>query len=93
MKNRFLPAGSVVSLDGAEKKLLIIGSAVERENDKNVYDYIGVPYPEGYVDSETMFLFMAKDIKEVHFIGYVNAEAQVFMQKYADLLKSAGTQE
>lgn len=93
MKNKFLPAGSVVSLDGAEKKLLIIGSAVERENDKNVYDYIGVPYPEGYVDSETMFLFMAKDIKEVHFIGFVNAEAQVFMQKYADLLKGAGNQE
>ena len=93
MKNQFLPVGSVVSLEGAQKKLLIIGSAVERENDKNIYDYIGVPYPEGYVDSETMFLFMANDIKEIHFIGYVNAEAQLFMQKYADLLKSVDAQK
>lgn len=89
MENKFLPIGSVVSLEGAEKKVMIMGAAIERENDKKVYDYIGVPYPEGYVDSETMFLFMAEDIKEIHFIGFVNAELQTFMNKYAKLLENS----
>ena len=87
MKNQLLPVGSVVSLENAEKKLVIIGAGVKRENDEKLYDYIGVPFPEGYVDSDTMFLFMAKDIEKVHFMGYINSEVQVFKMQYAKYLE------
>lgn len=90
MNNQLLPIGSVVALEGAEKKLMIIGESVRRENDNKTYDFIGIPFPEGYIDSETMFLFMAKDIEQVHFVGYVNAESQAFRIKYAEHLKEAG---
>ena len=93
MKNQLLPIGSVVSLEGAEKKLMIIGSAVRRENDKTLYDYMGVPFPEGYIDSDTMFLFMAKDIAQIHFMGYINSEVQAFKIEYAKYLEENGLLE
>lgn len=63
MNNKLLPIGSVVTLEGAEKKLMIVGESLVQEDDDTIYDYIGVPFPEGYIDSENMFLFMAKDMK------------------------------
>ena len=90
MNNQLLPIGSVITLKGATKKLLIAGITVQREEDDKIYDYIGVPYPEGYIDSETMFLFFHKDIEQVNFIGYVDAEAQMFRINYAKKLKEDG---
>jgi len=90
MKSQFLPVGSVVTLKGAQKKLTVIGSSVKRNEDDKIYDYIGLPYPEGYIDSETMFLFMAEDIEDVNFLGYIDAEAQAFRVKYAEHLKENG---
>ena len=42
------------------------------EGDEKNYDYIAIPYPEGYIDSETMFLFMQEDIENVSFVGFVD---------------------
>ena len=55
MAKQLLPNGSVVTLKGATKKLMTIGIEVEMEGDEKTYDYIAIPYPEGYIDSETMF--------------------------------------
>lgn len=90
MVNQLLPVGSVITLKGASKKLLIVGITVERAEDRKVYDYIAVPFPEGYIDSETMFLFFHKDIEHVDYIGYVNAEAQTFRLEHAKQLKKEG---
>ena len=70
MAKQLLPNGSVVTLKGATKKLM--------EGDEKTYDYIAIPYPEGYIDSETMFLFMQEDIENVSFVGFVDAQLQVF---------------
>ena len=78
MAKQLLPNGSVVTLKGATKKLMTIGIEVEMEGDEKTYDYIAVPYPEGYIDSETMFLFMQEDIENVSFVGFVDAEMKVF---------------
>ena len=76
MAKQLLPNGSVVTLKGATKKLMTIGIEVEMEGDEKTYDYIAIPYPEGYIDSETMFLFM--HIENVSFVGFVDAQLQVF---------------
>ena len=65
-------------LKAATKKLMTIGIEVEMEGDEKTYDYIAIPYPEGYIDSETMFLFMQEDIENVSFVGFVDAQLQVF---------------
>ena len=66
MAKQLLPNGSVVTLKGATKKLMTIGIEVEMEGDEKTYD------------SETMFLFMQEDIENVSFVGFVDAEMQVF---------------
>lgn len=78
MNKNLLPMGSVVTLEGAEKTLMIVGMLVENEETKKVYDYIAVPFPEGFIDSETMFLFSHEDIAQVHYVGYVNAASQAY---------------
>ena len=71
-----LPAGSVVLLKDAEKKLMITG--VLMNNNGVRYDYIGVFYPEGYIDAARMFVFNHEDIQKVEFLGYMNSEFQLF---------------
>lgn len=76
MNNQLLPIGSVVSLEGAEKKLMVMGVFPTEGDSGKMYDYIGVPYPEGFLNDETMFLFMHKDVKTIEFLGFINAEHQ-----------------
>lgn len=68
---------------------MIIGLSVKVEETNTVYDYIGLPFPEGYIDNEKMLLFYSKDIKDVHFLGYVNAEMQIHLRDYAAHLEKS----
>ena len=49
MFERTLPIGSVVSLYGGEKRLMILGYVKYLQGDDSgkVYDYCGCTYPEG----------------------------------------------
>lgn len=78
MNSKLLPIGSVISLQESKKKLMVTGISQKSQSNDTVYDYIGVPYPEGFIDNETMFLFYHKDIEKVHFLGYVDIEFQEF---------------
>lgn len=91
MYKDLLPIGSVVALQGATRKLLIIGTIVHDEQTNTTYDYIGEPFPEGYIDAETMFLFQHEDIKSVHFLGYLNAEAQAYRAELMNSLENKET--
>ena len=93
MAKQLLPNGSVVTLKGATKKLMTIGIEVEMEEDEKTYDYIAVPYPEGYIDSETMFLFMQEDIENVSFVGFVDAEMQVFRTALEETVENDAEKE
>jgi len=75
-----LPIGSVVLLNEAEKKLMIIG-ILQRNGEEEVFDYVGCPYPEGLLDSENLFLFNHKDIAEISYLGFDNIERQIFIKK------------
>jgi len=78
MKDLF-PIGSVVLLEEATKSLMIVGT-FQIDEDGNKYDYIACLYPEGYINDETFFLFNHEDIKEVKFVGCINAESQAYIQ-------------
>lgn len=68
-KNKFLPIGSVVVLNGGEMKVMITGRQQIRTTDNTEFDYVGCIYPDG-VDGENVLLFNAEDIVLVLFIGY-----------------------
>lgn len=78
MKN-LLPVGSVVLLRSASKKLMIIGILQIKQSEGRMYDYLAVPYPEGYLDEGSNFLFNHEDINDVVFRGYENPDHENFM--------------
>lgn len=83
--NTLLTLGSVVRLKDAKKSLMIIGNKIKNK-DNEIFDYIGVMHPEGYVDNDTFFLFNQDDVEEVKYIGFINADVQVFREKYKEEL-------
>ena len=67
MKERFLPIGSIVLLNGGTKELMITGYCIVsedalKEKEKNpsgvrIYDYSACTYPEGFVRTDLNILF------------------------------------
>ena len=75
---QLLPIGTIVKLNNATKSLCIIG-ILQIDKEEVLHDYIGVLYPEGYIDSETLFLFDHEDIAEIEFKGYAGEEYNSYM--------------
>lgn len=76
----FLPFGSVVEakFDGHKIKLMIVDWSVHDE--QNNFDYLGVPWPRGFVggnspeDTAIKIPFMADAITEISFLGPTDEE-------------------
>lgn len=75
-----LPIGSVVLLKDATKKLVIIGVLQVNAEQNKMYDYLAVPYPEGYLGSDNNYLFNQGDINDIIFRGYTNPERDIFIK-------------
>ena len=84
---QFLPVGSVVLLEGGDKRLMIYGIMQNNPDDNKQYDYIGCLYPEGFVGTDHNYLFNNEDVKSVEFIGFVDGEQQAFRVRLAEFLK------
>lgn len=85
----YLPVGSVVLLEGGKKKTVIIGILqMNADNPERVYDYVGVPYPEGYLGQGSSYLFDHSDISQLIYYGYNDAERQGLIQSIDALCKS-----
>ena len=74
MNEKFLPIGTVVLLKGANKKLMVTGFGVKNPEDNKIYDYSGCTYPEGIIDSRSIFLFNHSQIEKFFYMGYLNEE-------------------
>lgn len=78
--NELLPIGSIVLLEGAEKKLMIFGVGQTQLEENKDFDYIGVVYPEGNMGEGSQFLFNHSDIAEIVFRGYEDEERDNFLE-------------
>ena len=79
----YLPIGSVVSLDEGIKKIMVTGimQEIRKEGEATEkYDYIGVAYPEGFVNMGSMLLFNHCQIKDIVYRGYENVERKHLME-------------
>ncbi len=86
----FLPVGSVVQLYNAKKRIVIMGilQVKHKENGEDViYDYMGVPYPEGYVGERYGLLFNEEDIEKTLFVGFNDAERENFAEAIKDIVE------
>ena len=82
--HELLPIGSVVLLEGGQKRLMIYGVKQRDVETKEEYDYIGVIYPEGNMGTGTQFLFNHAQINEVVFRGFSDEERENFINNLAD---------
>jgi len=88
-----LPIGSVVLLKNAQKKIVIIGLAPIKHTPSGediAYDYMGVPYPEGYVGAESAMLFKHDNIEEITFKGYSDKERMILIDMVQKLTDKIG---
>lgn len=85
---KLLPIGSIIKLKEGKKRLMIFGIMQnDGENKENVFDYVGVIYPEGNMGLKTQFLFNHCDIEEIFFVGFSDIERQDFIHKLTKILK------
>lgn len=71
----FLPLGSVVSLEGNPKKVMVIGRALlfEETGQRTYYDYSFCLYPEGMLGDAVIYS-NHENIQAVHFRGLHDEE-------------------
>ena len=96
MFKELLPIGSVVLLKGGIKKIMVTGiKPVSKDDDgtEQEYDYIGVIYPEGYLNDEFNFLFNHYDVNDVVFRGYENPERVEFIEYMEEVYKKGFEKE
>ena len=86
MYKNMLPIGSIVRTEGAQRKLMVIGRVVTTEENDTIFDYVGVPYPEGINDTDKMYFFNRDQIEELLFIGFQDQEALLFQSEVLDKL-------
>jgi len=88
-KKRFLPIGTVVTLNGGVKSLMITGYfPISDGKEEAEFDYIGCLFPEGIISSDETLAFDHDQIKEIHFTGYTNEKSKELME----LLEKIGSE-
>ena len=75
MQLRYLPIGSVCSIDNSSNKYMVIGYK------KNSYDFVSVLYPDGYLDGENLIYFNEGQISEIYSLGYKDEYGIMFSKK------------
>lgn len=79
MEQKYLPIGSVCTLKGKNKKVMITGYySVEFNGNLKINDYSGCVFPEGMLLPEQNCTFNHLDIERVDFLGFENSEYQTF---------------
>ena len=88
MEEKFLPIGSVCRLKGATRYLMVTGFCVKKEEENEMYDYLGCVYPQGVVSTDVNFLFNHDQIEELAFKGFVNDAEKAFKEKLLEVVNN-----
>ena len=92
--DKYLPIGSVVLLNGGEKKIMITGfCSVAVEDETKIYDYTGCVYPEGYLDFSHICLFNHEQISKIYFEGYRDEEEVEFKKLLIEMMNEDDTSD
>lgn len=92
--DKLLPIGSVVLLQDSTKKVMIMGLCQrEVSEEKLLWDYAGVLFPEGYMGANKVFLFNRDQIESVYYIGYQDEEQLKFLEMMDEFIKNKRNEE
>lgn len=86
-----LPIGTVIKLKESDKRVVIMGIMQQAKINGKVesFDYVGVPYPEGYLGENSTILFQETDIELLQSIGFSDIERQQFIANIAELIEKS----
>ncbi len=71
MQAKYLPIGSIVTINDSNKKIMIIGYySIKYMNVVKMFDYLGCVYPEGMLLPSNLYSFNHSDIINVDYLGY-----------------------
>ena len=73
MNQGYLSIGTVLTLRGEPFKVMVIGYFGQHESGRTV-DYMGVSYPDGFIDPTKIIGFNKTEIESILFEGYKTAE-------------------
>lgn len=87
--NELLPIGTVVKLKKEDKKIVVMGVMQNmRDGVKSkLYDYMGLPYPEGFINNESRVVFDQEDLDKIYFLGFSDIERQQFLTNISIMLE------
>ena len=78
MQNKYLPIGSIVTINDSNKKIMIIGYySIKYMNVVKMYDYLGCVYPEGMLLPNDLYSFNHSDIVSIAFTGFKDDSYEV----------------
>lgn len=88
MYKDLLPIGSVVNVDDGDGgiSLMICSRIVAASDEDVIYDYGAVPYPQGFIDTDNIYMFNRDAIENVLFIGCQNEVETAFREQVLDKL-------
>lgn len=91
---KYLPLGSVVLLKGATKRVMITGFvSMSPDTGKQVFDYSGCVYPEGFYNYNEVCVFNHNQIDKVYFTGLVDEEEKAFKNDLIEKVQELEMQE
>lgn len=81
MEEKYLPIGTICTIKGTQKKVMITGFySVEFNGNLKIKDYSGCLYPEGLLLPNSALSFNHSDIEKIDFMGYKNEENETFQK-------------
>ncbi len=86
MNNLLLPIGSVVLTKDTNKKVVIVGYAANGKKEK-IYDYIALPYPEGFINPDLILLFNHTNITSIIHKGLETKESIEALKDINNIIK------
>ena len=85
MKEKYLPIGSVVLLNGGTKKIMVSGYCMKTPDKPDaVFDYCGYVYPEGVIRSDITCVFNHDQISKIFYLGYQDVECARLLKELKD---------
>jgi hypothetical protein len=85
--DNLLPIGSVVYTKDKEHMIVIVGYG--GKGSKDIYDYIGFPYPFGFLGKDKILLFNKTNVTEVLFESYKNEEYEEVTKDVSKIIEKA----
>ena len=77
---RYYPIGTVVTLAGGDRPIMIYGRKQIQENANLIWDYVACLYPEGNLGDDYTIFFQHEEISKVKYMGHSSKEEERMQQ-------------